>query len=557
MNATIFRRLGLILVLIASLTVCSLAQGIDPSKESRLQALITVKLKIAQLPDALKQLGKLAGVRLTCIAPISDLKVTVLVKDVPVGLVLAKIANALDCEWKADGDVFRLTMDPNEIKNRDRYVLAENQIAQKEISDQINRIAEAASIEPKAAEDEIRDNRNLDPERLAVLNMVDHSPDASLASSLSRMTPQQATSFWRGEVVASSPVPISVASQNADGTGEVGGGLPPRSHALRIPVGATTLIQYDPVLYQVNVWQGGAVRHFSIRPRHLVSQFVPTGKLASLPFGKAVLAWDQPVPTNGDLTKVSLAAANPDFGNAGRRFSVSDLLEDAFDATGVPIVADAFRVSSGLTTPEHGAEAFTGWLENLKQKAHVSTRFEDGIVIVRHGGFWRLRAFEVPEENLVPLDRMPENGLTLSDYASLVAKLTVEQATALALPGEAVTKFDTRPIEQGLPALRFFASIESQTIAQAQGNGVAFDQLGQVQRQLFQIAVLEGAFYGTMSTRFTPYALRLASSGDSSGLGFLIRPAQSVVNGMEVDGQSLIFGLSPVQGTTFNLAIGQ
>ena len=558
MSAIIFRRLGLSLGLLCSLWVGCFAQVVDTSKESSLQKPISLKLKIAQLPDALKQISKLTGVKLTCIAPVSDLKVTVLVKDIPAGLVLAKIASALDCEWKADGDLFRLTMDSEEIKNRDRYVAAESLSAQKEITDALNGIAEATTVDPQVAADELSKTKKPDNERLAVLGFVQHSPDPSLGRFLANLSSQDVAAFWRGEVVGGIGAPSSLANQNTQvAVGEAGGGFGPRSNSIRMRVPPATLVQYDPLLYQVNVWQGGAMRHFHLRPMHLVTQFKPEGKLASMPFGKEVLDWDQPIPIQGDFKKVNLDSADPTFSNAANRFSVSDLLENVFDVTGVPIVADAFRVSSGLKTARHSAQSLTAWLENLKANAHVFTRFEDGIITVRHGGFWRLRTFETPEEKLAPIERKVANGVMLEDYANFVSKLSSEQARALSLPGEAVTKFDSRPIEQGLPALRFFASLGSQMIGQAQLEGASFREFDANQRQLYQTAALEGAFYGSVSPSFASYLLRLSSTGDFTGLGFLMRNTVTNLNGAAVDTQSLIFGVNQSQAATYGLEFRQ
>jgi hypothetical protein len=276
-----------------------------------------------------------------------------------------------------------------------------------------------------------------------------------------------------------------------------------------------------------------------------------------MPFGKEVLDWDQPIPTDGDITKVNLDAADPTFTNADNRFSVSDLLENVFDVTGVPIIADAFRVSSGLKTARHSVETLTAWLENLKVNSHVFTRFEDGVVVIRHCGFWRLRTFETPEEKLAPIERKVEAGVSIDDYANFVFKLTAEQARALSLPGESVTKFDTRPIEQGLPALRFYATLDNQMVGQAQLDGASVKEFDANQRQLFQVATLEAAFYGSVSPSFASYLIKLSSTGDPTGLGFLIRTGTTNVNGHAVDTQSFIFGVSPTQATTYTLAIGQ
>ncbi len=150
-----FRRtwcIGLLVIL----ATAGHAQLADVSKDPRLLKPISIKLKIEQLPDALAKLSKLTGVKIESAPVIKDLKVTVMVQDVPAGLVLDKIAGALDCEWKADGPILRLSMDPDERTHRDRYIEAENQQALKEVQDGLATLVDLSSKDPAVLEQELR-----------------------------------------------------------------------------------------------------------------------------------------------------------------------------------------------------------------------------------------------------------------------------------------------------------------------------------------------------------------------------------------------------------------
>jgi len=313
-------------------------------------------------------------------------------------------------------------------------------------------------------------------------------------------------------------------------------------------------VQYDPLLYQLQIYTRGALRDLWKDRTHIVTHFAPAGALAKLPFGKEVLAWDQTPPSDGDLTKLALKAGETRSKNSDGLFSISDFLEKAFDETGVPIVADAFRTPSQSKDLNRGVGPVSSWLAVLKKENHLFTRFEDGFILVRHGGFWRLRKFETPEDMLAPLEAKAEKGkLTLDDYAGFVSKLTPEQTRPFRIPDSAIVRFDTHPIEAGLPALLFYASLDSRSIARAQQSGIAFDQLGSAQRQLFVDAALEGLFYGATSTSFSIQLMRLANAGDARGLGFIMRRSSDSGTGENVGGESLLFGANLNESSTYQI----
>jgi len=542
------------------------AQTGEIAKDPRLQKPVTIRLKIAQLPDALKQISKLTGVKLECMSLISDLKVTVLVSDMPSGLVLDKIANVLGCRWTADGDLFRLGMDSDERSRRDKYVEAENDAAQKEIEKELNQVALASTMDPLAAGQELQEQMaalkgdpsgkvKYDPDRVSLLKKVG-ATDIAFGQFLTNLNAAKVSAFWKGSVVVG-PSPLGrpdPAPVDATATSDQ---VPPqRTRPRRVPAPVPVFVQYDPLLYQVHISQRGATRVFAKRAAHLVTEFAPTGQLATLPFGKEVLSWDQGVPTDGDLAKQTMDPATIESKNANYKFSTADLLEQVFDTSGVQIVADAFRTPVTMQNAGHVGGSVGAWFAAFKLQSHVFTRFEDGVVLVRHGGFWRLRKFETPEELLAPLEKKASGtGPSLDDYAAFAAKLSPEQAEPFLVHGESVTKFDPKPIETCLPALQFYASLDSRAINLATQDGISYAQLQSTQRQLFDQAALEGVFLGASNVAFNESLIKLSTSGDGRGLGFLMRKGIVDPKGGTGDGQSMLFGANLNQASTYSIPL--
>lgn len=538
-------------------------QSADLAKDARLQKLVSVKMKIVPIATALSQISRFSGVSLDQAPSIKDLKITVLVQDVPAGIVLDKIAKTLGCEWRADGQLYRLGMDADEQNARTRYVEAEDSAAQKEIVDELDAISKVAQMDPAAAEKELieltgarADPKNTtaktDPEREKLLKHAANRQDVMLGRFLQSMSAGKVSAFWRGEVVAVNP---NLANER-------GGGPPVPGRQGRAnggsPNGMPLFVQYDPLLYRVQVMQGFGVRFVAKRLPRVVTQPLPTGALAKLRFGKEVLSWDMPIPSDDNWTKLGVARSDPQSHYANHLYALADFLEKAFDQTQVPIVADAFRTPMQDRDFNSGIGSFPSWMSHLKSNNGLMTRFEDGVMMVRHGGFWRLRKFETPEDELAAIEaKTPKLSPTLADYSAFVTKLTPEQAKPFCLRDGVLVNFDATPIQLGFPALKFYAGLDRNAISMATRDGIPFGEMSSSLRASFTDAVIEGVFYGAASGSFPAELVRFAASGDGRGLGFIMRSDDMYVNGTTIIGQDLIFGSSLTNAAIYKLPVSQ
>ncbi len=537
--SNLLRRVALPLLL-ACLSGWACAQSADIAHDTSLGKPISIKLKVAQLPDALKEISKLTGVKLASVEPINDLKVTVLVKKIPAGLVLEKIASVLGCEWVHDGDLWRLHMTLEATHDREKFVAKEDEIALQELSDEVKKLVDANGPEeaPKAG---------AGAPRMAKINA------AVLGQVIGSLGNQQASAFWRGDVVAArDPSMNAITAVPVDPSAPTRGGRRAPVSRAAIPI----FMQVDPLLYQVRYTFRGAARTFGKRPTEVVADPTPNSKLAAMPFGKAVLAWDQPVPTGGGWENVLTVPATAVSPYYSKRVSISDLYEMAFDATGVPIIADAFRVPAPGRAPTRLGSSYINWLAQMKQECHVFTRFDDGIVMSRHGGFWRLRKFETPESAFQPLEKKSEKSeLSIADYASFVAKLTPPQARVLELKEEVLAQFPTQLFERSMPALQFYSTLRGREIPTAMADGINVTNMDANQRQLFSNAVVQAPFFGSASLAFYGRIVDFLVSGDLRGMGFLAKVSSVNDKNTVTPSQRLLFGLSVAEAATYTVVL--
>jgi len=108
-----------------------------------------------------------------------------------------------------------------------------------------------------------------------------------------------------------------------------------------------------------------------------------------------------------------------------------------------------------------------------------------------------------------------------------------------------------------MPALQFYASLDSGSLTKATHDGIACTQLGSTQRQLFEQAALEGVFLGSASTGFTVSLARMANTDDVRGLGFLMRKETALAGGQAVDGQAMLFGANVSEATIYKVPVAE
>lgn len=468
---------------LGSLTL-GFAQAPDLAKDERLAKAVTVQVKLATLPEAMAALGKASGVTMDVPVSLKDLKVTILVKERPAYLVMAKVASTLDLEWEADGATYRIKANSDVANAMRKYLDQEDRLRRQDTEASIKKMAAVAAVPFVQAKEK---DARLTPERYL------------LGQAFRNLNANGWNAFWAGRTVRNSaplreeavtapvqtnpPPPEQGPSdqeQQRGGGRRRGGGDQPRRNVRIVRVSA----QYDPIQNRLEVSfeqtrESGGLGIWT----------APQGELATSEYGKRILAW----PTRDDkaeiLTKAFTPVAAVSDGWQGKRLSAADALAALHQASGVPIVADAFR----LTMAEPRATTPAAWLTAFGQGNAAFVRTEDGFAMVRHGGYWRLRELDVPERIARPLEAAKTPAL--EDYAKFAAALTDAQALIYRRPGMALLRVSPEPLRKGTPALRFYASLGNLQAKARQNQAIPFASMGAQQRTLF-LEALDGTFEG-------------------------------------------------------------
>lgn len=510
----------------------------DPSYQTP----VTVEMKIAPVGDVLKSIAKQAKVSVEPSMGLTDLKVTIFVKQLPAGLVLDKIANVLGCAWKDEKGLEIMVMSQDEKNQRLKYLDKEDAQFRAEAEKSARNIANAAAT--AGSFDEFVQNFAKDqpdqgaapggpihfhrPQRAAPSGQSASPATYALGKVWANWSPSDWTAFWNGAICSAEMVPEGPPAQD-----------PNRANQRVRPVPQYIFARYD--VY------GDHELQFAIPPNGSVprvafdeKQMRPTGEMADTPFGREVLAWpdlsgaEKAESFTRDLA--APAAPGPD-----GPIMMADQLESLHVRSAVPIVADAFRNQVRSDRRVSGSNA-ASWLASLQDVDQCFVRVEDGVAMVRHGRFWRLRQWEIPESLIQPLAHRADR-LSLMDYATFLSELTPAQAATLSSLTPPVLDFPTEQIAYAIPALRFLGSLGS---APAVGTPIQYAQLGSNSQPMFMEAVV-GALFG-------------GGSWTSSGLAanparyaFVLKSADVMDEGKLVPGVILLFGTSPEDAVKYTV----
>ncbi|MEZ0326313.1 MAG: hypothetical protein ACAH95_10445, partial [Fimbriimonas sp.] len=153
-------------------------------------------------------------------------------------------------------------------------------------------------------------------------------------------------------------------------------------------------------------------------------------------------------------------------------------------------------------------------LSALKAEAKVL----NGIVGVRHRGFWRLRQFEIPDSVKGAYEQLAKvEPLTLDQYASFATRLKPAQVAAVMLEDAFSLDLDMTPFARMMPALQFYALLSPAQKREAH-SGLEAANLSPVQKKAFVDAMLNG----TLKSKSPITYLSPLYAGDFSQVGVLV-----------------------------------
>lgn len=423
---------------------------------------VSLKLKQVPIAEAVAKFDDATPLNLAIAPNIANLKVTILVKDQPCGKVMEQVASVLMCEWKEEKGGFRLIQPSLVSSQMQAYIAAENRVLRQNAETELRELM----ARTKTAEEEIQKQKDAGK---TVRRTNEQDQRTLLAGSLLRsLSASGWGGFWQGDVLV--------------------GEAPVREDS-----NVTVALTFSPILHQTLMQSSMGPTGALMGPSRIVVRRIPfqtpPSSLADLAFMKQVRDWGTPIQTSADEKPLDLSDVN----QPGKSPTLAEVLSVVHEQTGMPIVAEGFRLSASFD--RRSAKDLKSFLTAISAYSNHSVRTDGPWILVRNGHFWRNRPFEPPETSTVALEKLSkQRPLNLSDYASYARTLNDTQVMAFRL-GEPKIEFNVQPLKLALPALRFFGLLsDRQQKAALSGEVIPYQNLTATQRDLFNDAMASAAF---------------------------------------------------------------
>lgn len=208
--------------------------------------------------------------------------------------------------------------------------------------------------------------------------------------------------------------------------------------------GNTPMVRFSPDLM--------AMEGMGMPPPSRLNPILPTG---STPFVKAIVGWPSlPKEALPEWVKPIPAPVIKAAPMRESQFSLADLLLAWHEASGLPVVADAFRIpmKNPVLSPGTALES----IQALASANTITLKVSDGVARLRHPGFWRLRLQEIPEHTWNIIERSTP---TIDTLASFASALKPAQAASFRSAESPISKVNTRALEDAYPALVLWTAL--------------------------------------------------------------------------------------------------
>lgn len=530
-------RLAIMLIALCIAPVVARQQVAAPSdftRDERLAHKITARHSIIPLNELMKELTDATGVPLSTTRDISEDKVTIFVRQQPAREVMKHLASLLQCEWahvrqqngyrlvpKASALQMERALREAEVKAAQHHLVQHltqwSQLAQRDY----NHLMDVWEALKKAGGDINKvDLHALSVGQREVFNLL--KQDTQLADAIggmvsleryltvriaSQFTQEQWQHFLSGRpfVASTHPLPwqaslpeevVKWSERMWCNIGHIQGLELMMKFSDGMDTVDTTVTRFGFEGGR-RTFQGAAT--YQVWQNPYLQQ--PGANMANNPLIAYWRSWQTPIERleAESALRTPLRRSNPQ--SIERRDSLTweqrgitaaECLRWLAEHTDLNIIADAYRCGIDAGDFDKVGIPAHRWIrEVLMPNGWV--RVDGGWVRFRHKGYWQMRASEVPERLLRPLERKAQylRRLDLDDYAHLAAQLTPLQAERIGISSmhRFVVGFDPLPLRGTIPALRFWNSLTAPQRERARrGERLLLHTLSPAQQSLFRHA---------------------------------------------------------------------
>lgn len=439
------------------LVVCNLQ-----SQTPKLDQKVSLEIVAATLPEIAKEISQKTGVRVNVSQSASLLKATVLIHDQPLDKVIQSLAGVLELKVKQDETAYSLTPDLTIQAQRLHYNEVEDTALRQRIGIALKALANACLTPATGVSD---------PDAPKLTDEVIHDPVklAKWAKAKAQIPKYRALAAFSLSTVVSQgqmidePYGYSLGQlkNSFNQTENV------RSLDTFMPSanGTQVLIKYMHLsgdMQFVDV-KGGDPESLENDPP-LIRYYSPPKELQQTDFAKYLAAWEKP---RDDKQKTNL---DDDFTSGDGKedssvdtVTLADHLRWIYDHSKASIIANAFRVPVADPRLHGDVGSPAKYLASLKTSEHFLVRYEDPIVQIKYGGYWRLLRSEPPEPATRYLESIAAKGDPgLFDYADYTHDAERVSFVRFEKKGRFVAKFSLQPLIDSRSALYVLGGLNQQ-----------------------------------------------------------------------------------------------
>lgn len=477
--------------------------GFGQSDDARLKKIDTVQAPYLPLSEFGRYITIKTRVPVRVDGPIAERKVAIFIKDRPISEVMTRVADTLFLEWVVEKDGYLLRLRPDVEKEEKEVEREETRLVQREVRSAIQNLVElgrktvvgyreAYRIAKQDLEESRRDTTEEGKKRTRELS-VDLGRKFPTSSgrvawdagyAFAQLNASQIERLFGGEPYFATNVPTPGMGRLAPNPQEM---LTENGVEVKQEGNGMLLTGlYDPVArtfsYNFRVLRntgGIAGMGHTVEP---LKSVVLMRELEKLPLLARLEAWGK--ERDEAVMKAPLEGlAKPPEPHPTGLMTQSDLLSWIHTKTGLPIVADAFRVALGHSefsqngTVETVLKGIAGQRDASVRSPYPYIRAEGGWLMMRHRNSWRRLRAEISERRIEVAEiHLSRGGSTLEDYAELALSMTPEQAWNAAQRENFIVRFRTDALKS-IPALRVWGSLSADQRKVALGEGLPVEAL--------------------------------------------------------------------------------
>lgn len=499
-------------------------------------ARLDVRVSFTALHATYAELGawvqKATGVPVYVVPAIRERKATVLVEDRPVRETMDRIAEALWLEWARTKEGYTLRLEPKASADEARYAQAEAGAWRNGLRQTLTTLADIGRIAPDRLQAEY-DDANADANRLgkddtpsgkaaaaAARERADRLRDALYVSGedaaallLASVTPERRDAILDGR-------PLFVSDLKGPNLSPLPPGLTAATKNMNLQADAPLVfgVEYLPATGELQIVHaqptenGASGGWLPIKGDASPSY---AAALADEPLTKRFQAFVASPDPKLLATPLAPKDPKPEPARPTPYRSLADALLTLHQRSGLPIVADGYRValSSGRHTPDGTNVA--AWIADLAFGAHgyrgprPNVRAADGWLMFRQSQTWKQVGREVPEAPIRVLEAAyrRSGGATLDDYAAFAKGVTPAQEPFLG-GADLVMAAPYQALEGNVPFLRLWAALPASLRRQALSpNGLALGPIAPNFGNLVVACVLKKLSIASASQAMLPYVL--------------------------------------------------